>query len=119
MVGFPLNESRTRSSGYYEGELTGESRNIYNQDLAERTVLSLEVNVEPGNSGSPVLAGGRVVGVVESYSLEPALHRLRDPPQRRAPRRRARPRDWSRLHPGLPLLLGARRSGYEASRLKG
>jgi S1-C subfamily serine protease len=69
IVGFPLNESRTRSDGYYEGEITGDSRNIYNQDLAARTFLSLEANIEPGNSGSPVLVDGKVAGIVESYSL--------------------------------------------------
>jgi uncharacterized membrane protein required for colicin V production len=69
VVGFPLNGTRTRALGYVEGELTGNGRNIYNEDLEERTVLSLEVNVKPGNSGSPVLVDGRVVGVLESYSL--------------------------------------------------
>jgi S1-C subfamily serine protease len=69
IVGFPLNESRTRTVGYYEGEITADSRNIYNQDLAARTILSLEANIEPGNSGSPVLMDGKVAGVVESYSL--------------------------------------------------
>jgi S1-C subfamily serine protease len=69
VVGFPLDGSRTRAEGYYEGDLTGLSRDIYNQNLSERTVLSLEVNIEPGNSGSPVLVGGQVAGVVESYSL--------------------------------------------------
>jgi uncharacterized membrane protein required for colicin V production len=69
VVGFPLNGSRTRALGYMEGQLTGNGRNIYNENLEERTVLSLEVNVEPGNSGSPVLVDGRVAGVLESYSL--------------------------------------------------
>jgi hypothetical protein len=69
VVGFPLNGSRTRALGYVEGQLTGNGRNIYNEDLEERTVLSLEVNVKPGNSGSPVLVDGRVAGVLESYSL--------------------------------------------------
>ncbi len=69
IVGFPLNDSRTSADGYYEGEITGDSRNFYNQDLAARTILSLEANIEPGNSGSPVLVNGKVAGVVESYSL--------------------------------------------------
>jgi uncharacterized membrane protein required for colicin V production len=72
VVGFPLNGTRTRALGYFEGELTGNGRNIYNEDLEERTVLSLEVNVKPGNSGSPVLVGGHVAGVLESYSLSQA-----------------------------------------------
>jgi S1-C subfamily serine protease len=32
-------------------------------------VLALEVNIKPGNSGSPVLSGGSVVGIVDSLSL--------------------------------------------------
>ncbi len=32
-------------------------------------MLDLEVNVNPGNSGSPVLVGGRVAGILESKSL--------------------------------------------------
>lgn len=69
VVGFPLNGTRSRADGYVEGQLSGEGRNFYNQDLQERTVLALEVNVKPGNSGSPVLVNGRVAGVLESYSL--------------------------------------------------
>ncbi|MGH3732866.1 MAG: CvpA family protein [Acidimicrobiales bacterium] len=69
VVGFPLDGTRTRARGYVEGELSGQGRNFYNQDLEERTFLDLEVNVNPGNSGSPVLVDGRVAGVVESYSL--------------------------------------------------
>jgi uncharacterized membrane protein required for colicin V production len=69
VVGFPLNGTRSRADGYVEGQLSGDGRNFYNQDLEERTVLALEVNVKPGNSGSPVLANGRVAGVLESYSL--------------------------------------------------
>jgi len=69
VVGFPLNGTRSRADGYLEGQLSGDGRNIYNQDLEERTFLALEVNVMPGNSGSPVLVNGRVAGVLESYSL--------------------------------------------------
>jgi uncharacterized membrane protein required for colicin V production len=69
VVGFPLNASRTAAPGYYEGELTGAGRGIYNETLFIKTVLDLEVNVNPGNSGSPVLVDGRVAGIVESKSI--------------------------------------------------
>jgi uncharacterized membrane protein required for colicin V production len=69
VVGFPLNGTRSRADGYVEGQLSGDGRNFYNQDLEVRTFLTLEVNVKPGNSGSPVLVNGRVAGVLESYSL--------------------------------------------------
>ena len=49
--------------------VTGAGRGIYNQTLFLKTMLDLEVNVNPGNSGSPVLVGGRVAGIVESKSL--------------------------------------------------
>jgi uncharacterized membrane protein required for colicin V production len=69
VVGFPLNGTRSRADGYLEGQLSGDSRNFYNQDLEVRKFLALEVSVQPGNSGSPVLVNGHVAGVVESYSL--------------------------------------------------
>ena len=69
VVGFPLNGTRSRADGYLEGQLSGDGRNFYNQDLEVRQFLALEVSVQPGNSGSPVLVDGQVAGVVESYSL--------------------------------------------------
>jgi S1-C subfamily serine protease len=69
VVGFPLNGTRSRADGYVEGQLSGDGRNFYNEDLEVRKFLALEVNVQPGNSGSPVLVNGQVAGVVESYSL--------------------------------------------------
>ena len=69
VVGFPLNGTRSRADGYVEGQLSGDGRNFYNQDLEVRKFIALEVNVQPGNSGSPVLVDGQVAGVIESYSL--------------------------------------------------
>lgn len=69
VIGFPLNGTRTRAIGYVEGELKGQGRDIYNQAVIAKTVLALEVNIDPGNSGSPVLDNGRVVGIVDSKSL--------------------------------------------------
>jgi uncharacterized membrane protein required for colicin V production len=69
VVGFPLNATRTRASGYVEGEISAQSRDIYNQSLRAREFLVLEVNVNPGNSGSPVFEGSHVVGVLESKSV--------------------------------------------------
>jgi uncharacterized membrane protein required for colicin V production len=72
VFGFPLDGTRTRAIGYVEGELKGQGRNIYNQRVVAKTVLALEVNINPGNSGSPVLDNGRVVGIIESKSLSVA-----------------------------------------------
>jgi hypothetical protein len=72
VIGFPLNASRTGAPGSIEGELFGQGRDIYNKKLLSRTVLAVEVNVQPGNSGSPVLVGPFVAGVIESKSLSQA-----------------------------------------------
>jgi len=72
VVGFPLDASRTAAPGYYEGEITGEGRDIYDQALLSKTLLAIEVDVSPGNSGSPVLVDGQVAGVVESKLLSEA-----------------------------------------------
>jgi S1-C subfamily serine protease len=69
VIGFPLNGTRTRAVGYVEGELEGQGRDIYNQKVIAKKVIALEVNINPGNSGSPVIANGEVVGVIDSKSL--------------------------------------------------
>ncbi|HEV7958273.1 MAG TPA: CvpA family protein [Acidimicrobiales bacterium] len=69
VIGFPLNGTRTKASGYDDGELTGAGRGIYDETLFIKSVIDLEVNVNPGNSGSPVLVGGQVAGIVESKSI--------------------------------------------------
>lgn len=72
VVGFPLNATRTGAPGAVEGELSGQGRDIYNKILLSKTVLGVEVNIQPGNSGSPVLIGSLVAGVIESKSLSEA-----------------------------------------------
>jgi uncharacterized membrane protein required for colicin V production len=69
VIGFPLNATRTGAPGFYVGEISGQGRDIYSQTLLTKTVLDVEVNVQPGNSGSPVLDGPFVAGVIESKSL--------------------------------------------------
>jgi uncharacterized membrane protein required for colicin V production len=69
VIGFPLDGTRTGAPGFVEGQLVGQGRDIYGQKLLTKTVLALEVNIQPGNSGSPVLAGQSVAGIVESLSL--------------------------------------------------
>jgi S1-C subfamily serine protease len=72
IVGFPLNATRTAAPGYVEGDVTAQGRDIYDEQLLTRTYEVIEVNVQPGNSGSPVLVGGDVAGVIESKSLSEA-----------------------------------------------
>jgi S1-C subfamily serine protease len=72
VVGFPLDASRTAAPGYVEGDVTAQGRDIYDERLLTRTYEVIEVNVQPGNSGSPVLVGSDVAGVIESKSLSDA-----------------------------------------------
>jgi uncharacterized membrane protein required for colicin V production len=72
VVGYPLDAGRTGSPGVYEGELSGQGRDIYNKTLVTKSILAVEVNVQPGNSGSPVLDSGMVTGVVEAKLLSEA-----------------------------------------------
>jgi S1-C subfamily serine protease len=72
VVGFPLDATRTAAPGYIEGDITVQGRDIYDQRLLTRTYEVIEVNVQPGNSGSPVLVGSDVAGVIESKSLSQA-----------------------------------------------
>jgi S1-C subfamily serine protease len=69
VIGFPLDGQRTISPSVISGEITAESRDIYDTVTFARTVLVVYSNIEPGNSGSPVLVGGDVTGVVFSKSL--------------------------------------------------
>jgi uncharacterized membrane protein required for colicin V production len=69
VFGFPLDGERTLSPSIVSGQITAQSRDIYDQNLFNRTVLVLYANVEPGNSGSPVIVNGHVAGVLFSKSL--------------------------------------------------
>jgi len=69
VIGFPLDGTRTISPSIINGEITAESRDIYDTRTFARTVLVVYSNIEPGNSGSPVVVRGDVTGVVFSKSL--------------------------------------------------
>jgi S1-C subfamily serine protease len=69
VIGFTLDGTRTISPSVIDGQITAESRDIYSKQTFDRTVLEVYSNIEPGNSGSPVMVRGFVVGVVFSKSL--------------------------------------------------
>jgi len=69
VIGFPLDGRRTISPSFISGEITAQSRDVYDKQTFTRTVLVVYSNIEPGNSGSPVLVHGDVAGVVFSKSL--------------------------------------------------
>ena len=68
IVGYPLNGSRTGTPAFVNGEITAQSRDIYNKKVFTRTLLVLTAVVEPGNSGSPLLVDKAVAGVIVSKS---------------------------------------------------
>ena len=69
VIGFPRDGRRTISPSIINGQITAASRDIYDRQTFTRTVLVVYSNIEPGNSGSPVLVRGQVAGVVFSKSL--------------------------------------------------
>lgn len=69
VVGYPENGALTISPAGVSGTIPASGRNIYNEGVVVRDIYQLEANVEPGNSGSPVVtAGGTVIGMLFSRS---------------------------------------------------
>lgn len=66
VIGFPLDGPRTISPSVIDGQITAESRDIYDRRTFQRSLLVVYSVIEPGNSGSPVMVGGQVTGVVFS-----------------------------------------------------
>jgi len=87
VVGFQTaSDVKTSAPGAYEGTVTAPSRSIYSGGLFLRRFALVAANVTVGNSGSPVLYRGTVVGVVIAKSsvtahvafAEPAVALARD-----------------------------------------
>ena len=69
IVGYPQNGALTVTPAAVDGVITAQGRNIYNQGTVSRQVYQVDANVQPGNSGGPLLgSNGQVVGVVFSRS---------------------------------------------------
>jgi uncharacterized membrane protein required for colicin V production len=73
VIGFPLDGTRTGAPAVVNGTITSQGRDIYNTRIMDRTVLVVDAQVQPGNSGSPVFVGAFVVGMVVSKSYSQAL----------------------------------------------
>lgn len=70
VVGFPLNSvSAVLDRAAVDGTLVAQGRDIYDNTLVTRTLVVALAAVQPGNSGSPLLAHGRAVGLVFSRSV--------------------------------------------------
>lgn len=69
VLGYPENHQLTIGPAGVAASLSAQGRNIYNQGSVTRQVYQIDANVEPGNSGGPVVgSSGTVVGVVFSRS---------------------------------------------------
>ncbi len=69
VIGYPENGPLTVVPAAVAEQLTAQGRNIYNQGTVTRQVYQIDANVEPGNSGGPLVGpNGRVVGTVFSRS---------------------------------------------------
>lgn len=73
VVGFPRDGDLTLTPVALGDSFSAQSRNIYNKVTFTRSLLALAGDIQPGNSGSPVVTGGRVAGVVFSKSLSQRL----------------------------------------------
>ena len=69
VIGYPENGPLTVVPAAVAEQLTAQGRNIYNQGTVTREVYQIDANVEPGNSGGPLVgSNGQAVGIVFSRS---------------------------------------------------
>jgi S1-C subfamily serine protease len=69
ILGYPEDGPLSVGPAGVTEEITAVGRDIYNNGTVTRGVYALDANVEPGNSGGPLLGpGGQVIGVVFSRS---------------------------------------------------
>lgn len=69
VLGYPEDGPLTVGPAGVAASITAEGRNIYNEGFVVRQVYQIDANVEPGNSGGPLLSeNGSVIGVVFSRS---------------------------------------------------
>jgi len=69
VVGFPENGARTAQPAGVAESFLAQGRDIYGGSLVTRPIYAVTATVLPGNSGSPLVAGGRAIGMVFSRSL--------------------------------------------------
>lgn len=69
VVGYPEDGPLTVDPAAVAQTIDAQGRNIYNQGTVTRQVYQIDANVEPGNSGGPLVdSSGTVIGVVFSRS---------------------------------------------------
>jgi len=69
LLGYPENQGLNVGAAGVTDEITATGKDIYNNGSVTRTVYALDANIEPGNSGGPLMGpDGQVIGVVFSRS---------------------------------------------------
>ena len=69
VFGYPGGRPFQASSAAVLDEFTAKGRNIYNQGDTKRDIYSVQADIEPGNSGGPLVdLNGNVIGVVFATS---------------------------------------------------
>jgi S1-C subfamily serine protease len=69
VVGYPRDGPLRVARAAVAGTLVAQGRDIYDDRLVTRRLVVVDAAVEPGNSGSPLLVGGRVAGLIFSKSV--------------------------------------------------
>lgn len=68
-IGYPGGGPETVSAAVINGQVLARGRDIYGQNLVDRNIWIIQANVQPGNSGGPLVdLNGRVVGVIFAAS---------------------------------------------------
>jgi S1-C subfamily serine protease len=80
-IGYPGGLAETVSPAVVNGQVRAEGRDIYGQNLVVRSIWILQANVQPGNSGGPLVdLNGKVIGVIfaASTSIQGQAYALTD-----------------------------------------
>ena len=68
-IGYPGGGNETAEPAVVNGEVRAEGRDIYGQNLVVRSIWITQANVQPGNSGGPLVdLNGNVLGVIFAAS---------------------------------------------------
>lgn len=68
-LGYPQNQAFTSAPGRVRQELVAKGRDIYDENIVDRSIYEIAVRIRPGNSGGPLVSPtGTVYGMVFAAS---------------------------------------------------